>query len=103
MHLQCDKHRQLNNVDAIIVLRKDQLQQKNEGDTEDDYVVVNNDKITKLYERIEHLALETAEEEASERFYINQLAKMKSECTAATKTISTAAVWFYRISPSRSE
>lgn len=72
-------------------MRKDQLQQE-QGSESDEYVVVNNDTITKLYQRINQLALETAEEQASERFYVNQLAKIKSECTAMAKTITTAAV-----------
>lgn len=90
---QHEKHKQLNNVDTIIVLRKDQLQHENSGDS-DDYIVVNNDTITKLYQRINQLALETAEEQASERFYVNQLAKIKADCTATAKAISTTAVTY---------
>lgn len=74
-------------------MRKDQLQHENSGES-DDYIVVNNDTITKLYQRINQLALETAEEQASERFYVNQLAKIKGDCTATAKTISTAAVTY---------
>lgn len=73
------------------MMRKDQLQQENSSES-DDYIVVNNDTITKLYQRINQLAIETSEEQASERFFVNQLEKIKSECTATAKTISTAAV-----------
>lgn len=69
------------------------MQQEDSGES-DDYIVVNNDTITKLYQRINRLALETAEEQSSERFYVNQLAKIKGECTATAKTISTATVTF---------
>lgn len=73
------------------MMRKDQLQQENSSES-DDYIVVNNDTITKLYQRINQLAVETSEEQASERFFVNQLEKIKSECTATAKTISNVAV-----------
>lgn len=74
------------------------MQHENSGDS-DDFIVVNNDMITKLYQRINQLALETADEQASERLYLNQLAKIKGECTAIAKTISTAAVTYILFMP----
>lgn len=63
----------MNSVETIILLRNDQLQLQNNDNEADlsmnieDNVLVNNDTITKLYQRVNQLASETLDEQTKER------------------------------------
>lgn len=79
-----EKNKQLNNVETIVFLRKDQLkiddQTTAEADNLDSYSLVNNDTITKLNHQINQLSIETCEQEEVQKYYVKQLAQVKTEC-----------------------
>lgn len=60
----------INNIETLIVLRLDQLQYfSNEKELfeVDDTVLVNHDTISKLYQRVGQLAMETIDEQRKHR------------------------------------
>lgn len=60
----------INNIETLIILRLDQLQYfSNEKELfeVDDTVLVNHDTISKLYQRVGQLAMETIDEQRKHR------------------------------------